>query len=117
MAGAGHARRQRSELPPAVVSLAATTVFRLCLTKREANGSIRRMRRKRSTLSDQVRRAINDSGMSRYALCKEIELSQSTMSRFMAGKGGLSMDMLNRVGAVLGLEIVVHGGAGEKEEG
>jgi ribosome-binding protein aMBF1 (putative translation factor) len=116
MAGAGLARRQRSGLPPAVVSLTATTVFRLCLTKREANGSIRRMRRRRATLSDQVRRAINGSGMSRYALCKEIELSQSTMSRFMAGKGGLSMDMLDRLGLILGLKIVATR-AGDKKEG
>ena len=57
-------------------------------------------------LSDQIRKAIDDSGMSRYALCKAIDLSQSTMSRFMNGTGGLSIEMLDRIGEVLKLRIV-----------
>jgi transcriptional regulator with XRE-family HTH domain len=59
----------------------------------------------RVRLSDQIRRAIDASGMSRYAICKEIELSESTMSRFMAGRGGLSVEMLDRIGEVLNLNI------------
>jgi transcriptional regulator with XRE-family HTH domain len=61
------------------------------------------MRRK---LSDQVRDAVDASGMSRYALCKAIGLNQGTMSRFMKG-GGLSLDTLDRLAEVLGLEATV----------
>ena len=75
------------------------------------------MRRRRATLSDQVRRAINGSRMSRYSLCKSIGLSQSTMSRFMAGKGGLSMDTLDRLGEILSLKIVAGGTLGDQREG
>ena len=66
------------------------------------------MKSKPMKLSDPIRRAIDGSGMSRYAVCKAIRLSQSTMSRFMHATGGLSVQMLDRIGEVLGLEIVAQ---------
>ncbi|MDQ3440577.1 MAG: helix-turn-helix domain-containing protein [Planctomycetota bacterium] len=39
--------------------------------------------------------------MSRYRLCKLAGMSECTMSRFMAGKGGLSLDMLDKIGRKL----------------
>jgi predicted XRE-type DNA-binding protein len=45
------------------------------------------MARRARKLSDQIRLAIDASGMSRYAICKALDLDQSTMSRFMAGSG------------------------------
>jgi hypothetical protein len=39
------------------------------------------------SFSDQIRDSVNASGMSRYDLCNRIGLNQSTMSRFMSGKG------------------------------
>jgi hypothetical protein len=47
--------------------------------------------------SDQLRRVVDASGRSRYAICKAIGLPQSAMSRFMTGKGGLSMDTLDKL--------------------
>lgn len=58
-------------------------------------------------LSDQVRKAVNDSELTRYRICKDLGIAESTMSRFMAGKGGLSMDVLDRLAALLGLRVVV----------
>lgn len=63
------------------------------------------MTKKRVTLSDQVRQAVEESGMSRYAICKTLGLSQATMSRFMSGKGGLSMDYLDALADLLDLNI------------
>jgi transcriptional regulator with XRE-family HTH domain len=57
----------------------------------------------RMSFSDQIRKAIDSSGFSRYAICKKIEVDQSTMSRFMNGSGGLSMDVLDRLADFLGL--------------
>lgn len=57
-------------------------------------------------LSDQIRAAVDASGMSRYRICQEIGLSQAAMSRFMAGKSGLSMDSLDRLADLLGLAVV-----------
>ena len=58
--------------------------------------------------SDQIRDAVIASGMSRYAICKAIGLNQGAMSRFMSGKGGLSLDTLDRLAEVLRLAVVVE---------
>jgi plasmid maintenance system antidote protein VapI len=58
-------------------------------------------------LSDQIRDAVNASGMSRYGIAKTLGIAESTLSRFMHGKGGLSMDFIDRLAELLGLGIVV----------
>lgn len=57
------------------------------------------------SLSDQFRTAVQRSGMSRYAICKATGTDQAVMSRFMAGKAGLSLDTVDRVAHVLNLRI------------
>lgn len=63
------------------------------------------MSKRRVKLSEQIRRAILGSGMSRYRLCKEIGLSPSTMSRFINGTGGLGMEMLDKLADVLDINL------------
>lgn len=58
--------------------------------------------------SDQIRDAVDASGLSRYAICKAIELNQGAMSRFMAGNSGLSMDTLDKLAELLGLSVVAR---------
>ena len=65
------------------------------------------MAKKRTKLSDQVRRAVDESGLSRYRICKLIEISQPTMSRFMSGQCGLTMKNLDKLADLLGLNITV----------
>jgi len=64
-----------------------------------------RMGSKPRPLSDQFREAIERSGRSRYAICKSLDLDQSAMSRFMSGERGLSLDVLDRLGLLLGLSL------------
>jgi transcriptional regulator with XRE-family HTH domain len=56
-------------------------------------------------LSDQIREAIEASGTTRYALAKQIGVPESTLSRFMAGKQGLTLATLDKLAEVLGLTI------------
>ncbi len=59
-----------------------------------------------SKLSDQLRAAIDASGMSRYAVCKAVKLDQGLMSRFMAGKAWLGVETVDRLGEFLGLKLM-----------
>jgi plasmid maintenance system antidote protein VapI len=68
------------------------------------------MARKRLTFSDEVRRAVDDCGLSRYRLCQELGIAESTLSRFMSGERGLTMKCLDRLATLLDL----HVAAGER---
>ncbi len=63
------------------------------------------MAKRRKSLSDQVRAAIDASDLSRYAICKHIGLAESTMSKFMSKQGGLSMRTLDALADLLDLNI------------
>ena len=69
------------------------------------------------TISEQLREAINASEMSRYRICKEIGLPESTMSHFMAGKCGLALPTVDRLGELLGLSIVAERPSKKKKDG
>jgi transcriptional regulator with XRE-family HTH domain len=58
---------------------------------------------KRLKFSDQLRRAVDGSGLSRYRIAQELGCAQSLLSRFMSGKGGLSLDTLDALAELLGL--------------
>jgi transcriptional regulator with XRE-family HTH domain len=60
------------------------------------------------SFSDQIRDAVDASGLSRYAICNAIGISQSTMSRFMHHQGGLSMTSLDRLADLLGLSVTTR---------
>jgi len=56
-------------------------------------------------LTDQLRQAIDDSGLSRYRIAKETGISESALSQFYNGHRGLSMEALNALGECLQLSI------------
>ena len=65
------------------------------------------MAKRRSKMSDRIRRMIDDSGLTRYRLWQETGIDQATLSRFMAG-GGLSMDNLDKLADLFDWEITVR---------
>jgi len=68
------------------------------------------MAQKRSgTLTDDLRQAIDDSGLTRYRIAKDTAIDESMLAKFYNGKGGLSMESLDRLGKYLGLRIVTEG--------
>ena len=64
---------------------------------------------RRKKLSDQVRRAIDACGVSRYRIAKETGISEPTISRFMSGERGLTTTALDKLAEYLDLNIRVGG--------
>lgn len=66
------------------------------------------MAKKRSKLmSDQIRQAIDDSGLTRYRIAQETGISETALALFYNGQRGLSMKALNALGAFLQLKITL----------
>lgn len=58
-----------------------------------------------SELFDRVREVIMESGQPPASICKATDVSASSMSQFLAGDKGLSMDAIDRVLQHLGYSI------------
>ena len=71
------------------------------------------MARKKTTpkrtnlVSDQLRKAIDDSGLTRYGISQETGISQTALSLFYTRKRGLSMRALDKLGECLQLTIIL----------
>jgi len=73
------------------------------------------MAKKRTNLlTNQLRQAIDDSGLTRYRIAKETGVSQSTLAQFYNGRRGLSMDALDALGEFLQLKITLGRTPGKK---
>jgi hypothetical protein len=64
------------------------------------------MAKQSQKFSEQIRRAIDDCGKTRYWIWKKTGIAQSTLSEFMSGGRGLSMANLDLLAECLGLKIV-----------
>lgn len=58
-----------------------------------------------ATASEALRRAIEDSGESRYSISMATGINQGVLSRFVVGGGQLRTDTLDRLCEHLGLEL------------
>jgi transcriptional regulator with XRE-family HTH domain len=71
--------------------------------------------KKRSNLlTDQLRKAIDDSGLTRYKIAKAIGIDESALAKFYNERRGLSMDALNALGEFLQLTITLGRKPGKK---
>jgi plasmid maintenance system antidote protein VapI len=61
---------------------------------------------RRAKISDQIRQAMDNSGLTRYRIAKDIGMNESALGKFYNGERGLSTKMLDRLGEYLDLEIV-----------
>ena len=57
---------------------------------------------------DTIRKEIQRSKKSRYAISKETGISETQLSLLMDGKRGLSIEALERLAKNLGLEIIIR---------
>jgi transcriptional regulator with XRE-family HTH domain len=60
---------------------------------------------KKLPLSEQVRKAIDAAGVTRYRIAKETGISESALSRFMSGERELSLPSVDRLADYLGLSL------------
>ena len=58
------------------------------------------------SVSDQLRRIIQQSGMSHNQICLAADIDPSHLHRFVHGTGRLTNDTIDRLGPVLGLRLV-----------
>jgi transcriptional regulator with XRE-family HTH domain len=72
-------------------------------------------RTKSKKLTDQLRQAIDDSGMTRYRIAQETGVSEATLSKFYLGQRGLSMEALNALGDCL--QLTIHLGRKAEQKG
>ena len=60
------------------------------------------------TLGDGIRRAVNASGLSRYRICIITGIDKGAMSRFMASKAGLSVEVLETLARAIGYDVTLQ---------
>lgn len=73
------------------------------------------MTRKRpQKLTDQLRQAIDDCGLTRYQIAKRTGIDESALAKFYNGHRGLSMAALNALGELLELTIQLGHKPGKK---
>ena len=60
----------------------------------------------RKSLSNELRDAVEKIGLTRYAIWQETGIDQGTMSKFMAGARGLSLESIDKLADLLGLHVV-----------
>jgi hypothetical protein len=56
-------------------------------------------------LSDEIRKAVESCGESRYRIWKATGIAEGTLSRFMSGERGLPMKTLDKLAEYLDLHI------------
>lgn len=66
---------------------------------------------------DELRRAIESSGETRYAVAKRAGLPQSALSRLVSSGRGMTIDGIERVADALGMELVLRPKRGVKRKG
>jgi transcriptional regulator with XRE-family HTH domain len=72
-------------------------------------------RKRTALLTDQLRQAIDESGLTRYQISKATGIDESALAKFYNGHRGLSMEALNALGEFLRLTITLGRKPGPKK--
>ena len=59
-------------------------------------------------ISEALRRALRSSPKSIYQICKETEISQIVVSRFLSGERDIRLTTADRLAKALGIEVASH---------
>ena len=106
----------RSRLPPFAIDRLDALACREYFPSRTAHfRNIPMPKKPPVPLTDQIRSAIDQSGLTRYRISKETGISESTLSKFYLKQRGLSMDALNALSECL--QITINVGRKAETEG
>jgi len=72
----------------------------------QVKGIMMKMEKEKVKFSDQIRRAIENDEMSRYAISKATGISQGDLSNFVNGKKMISLRGLDKIAELLGLGVI-----------
>ena len=61
------------------------------------------------TFTEQIERAIETCGVTRYRIAQETGIDEATLSRFMSGTHGLTTSSLDKLAEYLKLELRMRG--------
>lgn len=75
--------------------------------KNSNNYNVGMAKKRTNLLTDQLRQAIDDCGLTRYRIAKETGVSESALAQFYNGRRGLSMEAMNALGKFLDLRITL----------
>ncbi len=62
--------------------------------------------RQRKSFTDELRSAIEASGLSRYAIWQATGIDQGSLCKFVQGERGLGLESIDKLAELLGLHIV-----------
>ena len=66
-------------------------------------------RKKTMTFTEQIKRAIETCGETRYRIAQETDVSEAALSRLMSGERGLNSTSLDKLAEYLQLEVRMRG--------
>ncbi len=70
-----------------------------------------------ATIAEQLRRAIERSGKTRYRISQESGIAQAVLSRFVNGERDLKVDTADKLCAALGVRVVLESPPAKKPKG
>jgi len=85
----------------------------LCIM--QVSGTMQMMKTKRTTVSGQLRRAVQEAELSRYEIARRTGLSESLLSRFVHRQSALSMESIDLLCECLGLKLTAKRPARKKK--
>ena len=75
------------------------------LDKKSSTRDSNLMGKRTAKLTDQIRQAIDDSGLSRYEIAQQTGIDESALEKFYNGQRGISSTALDALGEFLQLTI------------
>jgi transcriptional regulator with XRE-family HTH domain len=72
--------------------------------------------KQRKSFTDELRSAVEASGLTRYAISRTTGIDQGSLCKFMQGERGLGLDSVDQLADLLGLHVASESAQRKKKE-